>query len=132
VVLSLHNGTGGRKLYAFLTAPVIGAVVIDISVLRAPSPYGLKFVFDVPDTLVSPVPGLCASLVDVRLTIKKKTVTLKRRVRGRTVTTHPGLLVNGPCPSNRKWQYRDAVRFVSAPHTPFDTGRGDKTLTCRR
>lgn len=132
VDLQLFNGTAGKKLYAYLKSPIIGSGVIDISVLKASGLFGLKFVFAVPDTLVSPLPGLCVSLVDVRLTIDKKTVTSKRRVRGHTVTTRKGLLVNGPCPSNKKWRYRDNVKFVSAPHTPSGTGRGETTIRCRR
>ena len=132
IQLHLFNGTAGKHQYALLSGQVIGHPVLDITISKGSGPYGLKEVFNVPDTLVQPVPGTCASLADVRLKINKKTVTVKRRVRGRTVTTHPGLLVNGPCPSNRKWLYRDHVTFVSAPHVVTRNTNGDTTLTCRR
>ncbi len=131
IQLNIFNGTGGRHQYALLSGPVVGHPVLDISISKASSPYGLRETFDVIPSLISPAPGVCASLADVRFNISKKTVTVKRRIRGRTVTTHPGLLVNGPCPKNRKWFYRDHVAFVSAPGVRTTSFNGDRTLTCK-
>ena len=121
VDLTIVNGKNGRGLLAYLKNPVIGATYIDIAILKAPSPYGLKFTFNVPDLLLQPLPNVCISLADVKININKATVTLKQRVKGKTRTTHPGLIQNGPCPKNRKWPFKDAVNFVSGQKTPGTT-----------
>lgn len=121
VDLTIVNGSKGRALLAYLKNPVIGATYIDIAIRKAASPYGLKFTFDVPDLLLQPLTNVCISLADVRMTINKASVTIKKRVHGRTRNVSAGLIQNGPCPKNKTWAFKDAVKFVSGQVTPGTT-----------
>lgn len=141
VALTIVNGNKGRGLLAYLKNPVIGATYIDIAIRKAAAPYGLKFTFDVPDLLLQPLENVCISLADVRINIKRTTVTLRKRVAGKTVTTHPGLVQNGACPSNRIWRFKDSVSFVTGKKNPGSTEVsraftqktfGSATVKCRK
>lgn len=121
VNLTIVNANKGRGLLAYLKNPVIGATYIDIDINKAASPYGLKFVFDVPDLLLQPLPNVCISLADVKININKATVTVKKKVRGKIRSFKAGLVQNGPCPRSKKWAFKDAVKFVSGQLVPGST-----------
>ena len=157
LTIRIFNGGGrlagnGGTLYAFLTGtPVAINAVLKVSFS------GNRISFEVPDNLVSPVPGICSPLVSTLLNLARRTATsspsvltanttVRRRVRGRlrTFTVRRGLVEAGPCPSNRRWSFVDTVEFgtgardangnviraSSAPEVTSETGDG--LVTCRR
>ena len=98
---------------------------IPTKITKASGIYGLKIVLDVPANVIQPVPGFCAALVDVKLNIKKKTVTHK--VKGKS--TKVGFLESTSCPSNHLYSFKDDVTFTNGS-ADSGTAKGTKTSKC--
>ena len=126
VTIRLFNGPGGKTLQAFLkaTQPVAIAQSIPTKISTASGIYGLKIAFDVPQNVIQPVPGFCAALVDVKVKIKKKTVTHK--VKGKS--TKVGFLESVSCPSNHLYPFKDDVIVTNGS---TDTGTAEGTATSK-
>jgi hypothetical protein len=72
------------------------------------------------DGAISPSPGVCAPVTDVRFSVPRHKFKLKRH--GHTITT-TGPFETGPCPTNRTWTFSDTLKFTD--------GARDKTGALR-
>jgi hypothetical protein len=126
VTIRIFNGPGGKTIQAFLhaTQPVAISQSIPTKITTASGLYGLKIVLDVPQNVIQPVPGFCAALTDVKLNIKKKTVTHK--VNGKS--TKVGFLQSVSCPSGKKYSFKDDVTFTNGS---ADSGTAEGTATSK-
>lgn len=97
--LTLVNGKS-RHLILFLKG---GPPACPIDVAQAingrliPFKGGQALAFHVPDTLQHPLPPIDNAVVDVTSTVNKKSVLVRKRVRGRTTLTRHGYFETNKC-----------------------------------